>query len=141
MADHWRGIRATYAGGDRIEMRVRGHVIHADQPAEEGGGDTAPTPTEIFVAGLAGCIAYSAERFLRRHRLPAEGLSVGCDYEWEENPHRIGGISITVEVPGLTEERRVAFTRMVEHCTVHHTLIQPPQIVMTVRSARSGAAA
>jgi uncharacterized OsmC-like protein len=135
-----RSVRATYAGGDRIEMRVRGHVIQADQPLEDGGGDSAPTPSEIFVAGLAGCIAFYAERFLRRHHLPVEGLGVSCDYEWEEDPHRIGGISVTIDAPGLTEEKRTAFTRVVEHCTVHNTLLLPPQIAMQVLPTRSAVA-
>jgi uncharacterized OsmC-like protein len=140
MTDERRAIHATYAGGDRIEMRVRGHVIQADQPVEDGGEDSAPTPSEIFVAGLAGCIAFYAERFLRRHRLAIDGLAVSCDYEWEEHPHRIGGISITVDAPTVTEDRLAAFTRVVEHCTVHATLLQPPQVVMTVRGPRSAVA-
>jgi uncharacterized OsmC-like protein len=127
-----RTVRAVSVGGDRLEIRVRGHGIYADQPVGDGGGDTAPTPTEIFVAGLAGCVAYYAERFLRRHHLPLDGLSVRCDYAWDENPHRVGGISITVEAPGLTEERRAAFERVVEHCTVHNSLVKPPEIVMHV---------
>lgn len=141
MGTHDRVIRATYAGpGDRLEIRVRGHAMYADQPVEDGGGDTGPTPTEIFIAGLAGCIAFYAERFLRRHRLPVEGLAVGCEYAWDENPHRVGGISITVDAPGLPDSKREAFTRVVEHCTVHNTLLKPPDVVMRLLPARTAVA-
>lgn len=140
MANQDRTVRVTSVGGDRLEITVRGHTMHADQPAEDGGGDTGPTPTEIFVAGLAGCIAYYAERFLRRHGLPVDGLVVGCEYEWAENPHRVGGIALTVDAPGLTRDKRPAFERVVEHCTVHNTLLQPPKVTLVVHNARTEAA-
>jgi hypothetical protein len=39
-------IAVSYLGGDRLHIDVRGHELSADQPVEDGGGDTAPTPTE-----------------------------------------------------------------------------------------------
>ncbi|HZQ49976.1 MAG TPA: OsmC family protein [Candidatus Dormibacteraeota bacterium] len=103
-----------------------------DQPAGDGGDDTAPTPTELFVAGLAACAGYYAERFLRRHAVPAAGLEVRCGYTWSENPHRVGAIAIKVDAPGLPDLLRPAFIRVVEHCTVHNTLVQPPAITLEV---------
>jgi putative redox protein len=43
---------------DRFSIDIRGHVVNVDQPAYAGGTDTAPTPTELFVAGLASCVAF-----------------------------------------------------------------------------------
>jgi 3-oxoacyl-(acyl-carrier-protein) synthase len=85
-------IRATHQGGDRLLITVRGHEIRSDQPVADGGDDSAPTPTEIFLAGLAGCVAFYAGRFLRRNQLTTEGLAVVCRYAWTENPHRVGVI-------------------------------------------------
>jgi putative redox protein len=121
-------IAVRYAGGDRLRVDVRGHGLFADQPVEDGGEDTAPTPTEMFVSSLAACVAFYAERFLRRHGLPTEGLKVTADYQWAENPHRVGEIVLNVEAPGLTEVKREAFERVIEHCTVHNTLSVPPVV-------------
>jgi uncharacterized OsmC-like protein len=121
-------IRAVPQGGDRLLMTVRGHALYSDQPVEGGGEDTAPTPTEIFLAGLAGCIAFYAGRFLRRNGLTTEGLAVMCQYAWAENPHRVGEINLNVEAPGLTPEKREAFLRVIEHCTLHNTLLRPPDV-------------
>ena len=132
-------IAATYAGGDRLRVDVRGHALFADQPVEDGGEDTAPTPTEMFVSSLAACVAFYAERFLRRHGLSTEGLKVTAGYRWAENPHRVGEIMLDVEAPGLTGEKREAFARVIEHCTVHNTLSVPP--VVTVKVAPSEVAA
>jgi putative redox protein len=134
-------VRVTSEGGDRLTIRVRGHSMQADQPAADGGGDSGPTPTEIFVAGLAACIAYYAERFLRRSGLSTKGLEVACDYTWAAgSPHRVGAIDVSVDAPGLTDERRDAFARVIDHCTVHNTLRQPPIITLDVAGSRRVAA-
>jgi putative redox protein len=128
MNDDVAVIRAIHLGGDRILVAVRGHDMYSDQLVEDGGGDTAPTPTEIFIAGLAGCVAFYAERFLRRHGLGTGGLEVSCSYGWAENPHRIGNIDVNVVAPSLTDEKRKAFGAVIEHCTLHNTLRQPPAV-------------
>jgi putative redox protein len=134
-------ITVTHEERDRLRIVVRGHELFADQPESDGGWDTAPTPTEIFVAGLAACTAFYAERFLRRHRLSTEGLSVRCNYSWVEKPHRVGAIELVVDAPGLTAERKEAFERVVQHCTVHTTLEYQPAIALRVSGAQTAAVA
>lgn len=133
-------ITASYVAGDRLRIEVRGHELFTDQPVEDGGDDSAPTPTELFVSSLAACVAFYAERFLRRHELPTAILSVACDYSWAENPHRVGAIELKVTAPDMSAAKRAAFQRVIEHCTVHNTLEHPPLVLIRMASARSAAA-
>jgi putative redox protein len=133
-------IVVTHAGRDRLRIEARGHELFADQPLEDGGEDSAATPTEMFAASLAACVAFYAERFLRRHGLRADGLRVTCDYRWAENPHRVGEIDLEVEAPGLSDAKRDAFTRVVDHCTVHNTLRLPPAVRINIAAAHTAAA-
>jgi putative redox protein len=125
---------------DRLRVTVRGHELSTDQPVEDGGDDTAPTPTELFVTSLAACVCFYAERFLRRHGLSAEGLQVGCDYTWAEKPHRVGAIRLSVLAPTVTDANRDAFVRVIEHCTVHNSLRMPPDVSVEVSTAQKEAA-
>ena len=136
MATDTATIRVVHQGGDRLLMTVRGHEIRSDQPVADGGDDCAPTPTELFLASLAGCGTFYAERFLRRHEIATDGLVVTCKYAWAANPTRIGEIDLTVEAPGLPPERLEAFSRVVEHCTVRNTLRQPPEVRIHVPSVK-----
>jgi hypothetical protein len=43
-----RTVRVDHKGGDLFEIAIRQHVLHVDQPTEDGGSDAAPTPTEMF---------------------------------------------------------------------------------------------
>jgi putative redox protein len=121
-------ITVSHLGGDRLGISVRDHRLSTDQPAEDGGEDTAPTPTELFLASLAGCVAFYAERYLRRHGLGTEGLLVECDWAWARDPLRVGAVELTVRAPSLPPEREEAFRRVVEQCPIHNTLRQPPHV-------------
>src|SRR6476646_6300557 len=115
------GVR--HVDGDRFEIDVRGHVVAVDQPVEDGGADTAPTPTELFVAGLASCVAFYARRYLVRHELPVEGLTVRGDYEMAPRPARVASIRIEISLPdAVPADRRDALLAVASHCTVHNTL-------------------
>lgn len=124
------GIHVGHEGGDRYRIRIRGHEVLVDQPVDDGGEDTAPTPTELWVAGLAGCVAFYGGRFLRRHDLAGEGFAVDCGFSFAaDRPARVGTIEIVVRLPeGFPEERRKAFESVVEHCTVHNSMHAPPEV-------------
>ena len=121
-------VTVRHEKGDRFAIDVRGHV---DQPVDDGGDDTAPTPTELLVASLASCVAFYARRYLKRHDLPEEGLSVSAEAEMGSRPARVTSMRVTVTLPaGVPEEKRQALLAVASHCTVHNTLTQAPDVVV-----------
>jgi len=129
-------IVVRHEGGDRFRVTVRGHMLLVDQPDGPRGEDLGPTPTELFVASLASCVGFYAERYLVRHDLPLDGLEVHCRYEMsEQRPARVDSIDIEVALPmELSASRREALQRVVEHCTVHNSLRMPPEVVTSITS-------
>ena len=132
-------IVVRYLQGDRLTAAVRGHEVTVDQPVSDGGEDQAPTPTDLFVSGLATCVGFYAERFLRRHGLDPTGLVVECDYDFSEDRRaRVSEIRVAVTAPGLPDGRREPFARVIEHCTVHNSLVKPPTVTIDlVRSEKA----
>ena len=126
-------MSVSYKGGDRFTAAVRGHLIQVDQPETDGGEDSAPTPVELLVASLATCVAHYARRYLRRHDLPTDGLSVDAQWEIVTGPARLGPVTITLTVPeGVPDDRREPLLKMASHCTVHNTLDQAPEVSITL---------
>lgn len=127
-------ISVRPAGGDAYAIRVRGHELVVDQPAGDGGTDTGPTPTELFAASLASCVAFYAGRFLQRHGVPAGGLGVRCAFHMaEDRPARVARIDLAVDLPdGFPAARREALRRVVERCTIQNTLREPPDVHLAV---------
>lgn len=126
-------MTARHLDGDRFAVEIRGHTITVDQPTEAGGQDTAPTPTELFIAGLASCVAFYARRYLVRHGLSTEGLGVTTEYVVGGRPNRVTDITVRITPPdGLPAERRDAFLAVASHCTVHNTLHDAPAVAISI---------
>jgi putative redox protein len=125
-------------GRDRHRITVRGHEVIVDQPRESGGEDTGPTPTDLFVASLASCVAHYARRGLGSG---GDGPTVHCTWTMsEEPPWRVASIAIDVQLPSSTTEARVeAVRRAIGHCTVHNSLQSSPAISIRAAVAPSEA--
>jgi uncharacterized OsmC-like protein len=106
-------------------------MVTVDQPLADGGEDTAPTPTELLIASLASCVAFYARRYLARHRLPTDGLSVTADYTMGTRPARVADVRVDIQVPdGVPTERLDALLAVASHCTVHNTLTDQPTVTI-----------
>lgn len=115
--------------GVRFTADVRGHRVTYDQPVEAGGTDAGPTPTESFVASLAGCVAFYVERFLDRHGVSADGLSVAADFSMAQHPSRVDVVEITIELGGeLPHALRAPLLAVARHCTVHNSIAAAPDV-------------
>jgi uncharacterized OsmC-like protein len=126
-------ITVRHLNRDRYEVHVRGHRTVVDQPLIDGGEDTAPTPTELFIASLAGCVAFYAGRYLQRHGLPIAGLEVHVRYEMASRPARVGRIWVEITPPeGLPDDRRERLLAVASHCTIHNSLVSPPSVAVTL---------
>lgn len=127
-------IRVDHKGGDLFEIGIRQHLVRVDQPTDAGGSDRAPTPTELFVASVASCVAFYVRRFLSRHDLPVEGLSVSAAFAMAGRPARVSEITVAIDLPqGVPTERLPALVAVASRCTVHNSLETPPQVHIDVR--------
>lgn len=120
--------------GETYEVNVRGHRVRTDQPTDAGGDDSAPTPTELFVAALATCVAFYAGRYLSRHGFDRDGLGVTAEFEMaNDRPARVAEVRLTVRAPAsLPPERRAALRAVAGHCTVHNSLTNAPRVTVEV---------
>ena len=127
-------VSVGHIDGDAYEIHVRGHHLTVDQPVEAGGTDKAPTPTELFAASLAACVAFYAGRYLDRHGYDRTGLRVHADFDMaHDRPARVAAIRISVHPPaGFPADRIPALTAVAGHCTVHNTLEHPPEVTITI---------
>lgn len=133
-------ITAWHLDGDRFAVGARDHLFAVDQPVADGGADTAPTPTELFVAGLVSCVAFYARRYLARHNLPTNGMRVAGDYDLALRPARVSGVRIDITLPaGVPAERGEALLAVASHCTVHNSLTTPPDVTVALNDANVAA--
>jgi putative redox protein len=123
-------LDVAYLAGESYAIGVRGHEVLVDQPLRHGGDDMAATPTELFVASLASCVAFYAGRYLTRHGVSRDGLRVVAEFDMAtDRPARVAAVRLRITVPaGLPERRRPGLLAVASHCTVHNSLHQPPDV-------------
>jgi uncharacterized OsmC-like protein len=125
-------LTVQHESGDRFAIQIRGHRVIVDQP---GSGDAGPTPTELFVAGIAGCAGFFARKFLARHGIEDGELSVACDYTWASDHSRVEAVTLRIEsARGIPEDLRPALVRVLEHCTVHESLRTPLTVTFEIET-------
>jgi putative redox protein len=126
-------VTVVHEKADQFTVRVRDHEVTVDQPVADGGDDTGPTPTELFVAGLAACVAFYARRYLARHRLPDQDVEVVADFTMAARPARVADVHITLAVsPTVPAERLEGLLAVASHCTVHNSLTVPPAVTVNM---------
>lgn len=130
-------MKVRHVQGDQFEIAIRSHTVVVDQPVQDGGQDTGPTPTELFVASIGSCGAFYGRRFLARHGLP-EDIEVEVDWHIAPRPARVARVDLKLAVPGLPPQMLPRFQRVVEGCLVHNTLRDHPAVVIEVVADRAG---
>jgi uncharacterized OsmC-like protein len=127
-------MKIEFKGGARYDITSRRHTIVTDQPVEDGGQDGGPSPVELFVGSLASCVAYFVGRYCVRHKIVCEGFTVEADWSYAEQPHRVGSVSMRVNLPAeLPADQRERLLRVAHGCTVHQSIAVAPAVTIELR--------
>ena len=129
-------VKVTHLGQVKFNIQSRSHSILCDQPADNGGQDSAMTPPELMLASLGSCAAFYAVQYLKTRNLAESGVEVSVTAEKLKGPARLGNFKIHVEYPvELDQEHTEGLMRSVKHCLIHNTLLAPPEINIELVSA------
>jgi len=104
------------------DLKVRDHVVSADEPREAGGDDAAPSPQEYLAVSLASCTAVTLEMYADRKGWDVGPVEVECEYSPAERgcPTRFSLIVRLAE--GLSQEQVDRLMVIAAKCPVHRTL-------------------
>jgi putative redox protein len=104
------------------DIRIRDHLLAADEPREAGGDDTAPSPQELLAASLASCTAITIEMYAERKGWDIGPIEVDCQYAPAErgSPTRF---ELVIRLPeDLDEDQTQRLMTIAAKCPVHRTL-------------------
>lgn len=120
-------VSVVFHGGKRIDAEIGGHTVKSDQPEEDGGTNSAPTPSEYFLASIAACTGLYASGFCENRDIPIDDLSLDMEYENDEKTHMVTRIVYRLRLPPeFPEKYRKAIVRAMEKCYVKKHLMDPP---------------
>ena len=109
-------------GTFKHDVAIRTHTITADEPEDNGGDDTGPSPQELLAASLASCTAITIEMYAKRKGWDIGDVAVDVNYE----PAQRGSPTKFRMVVGfpkeLPEDQRERLMQIAAKCPVHRTL-------------------
>lgn len=109
-----------------------GHDLRVDEPADRGGADTGPRPTQLLGSALAGCIAITMEMYAERKGWDLGAVEVDVELGYE------GPVPSTFEVgvklpAQLDDEQRRRLLVVATKCPVHKVLAGEAHVTVVER--------
>lgn len=91
----------------RTDISVRDVRMTIDEPAERGGTNQGPTPTETLMAALVGCTNVITHRVAEKHGVHIASMSVRAEAQFDRRGVQLAE-EIDVPFPAVTLHIEVA---------------------------------
>ena len=115
-------VSANRRKGYAHSLTAGHHTLIADEPADKGGADTGPEPTQLLAMSLASCTAITIEMYADRKGWDVGDLTVDVDYDIE--PQGTSRFDVVIRIPtDLSEEQVERLNAIAAKCPVHRVLM------------------
>jgi putative redox protein len=109
-----------------------GHRLWVDEPADRGGADTGPRPTQLLGSALAGCIAITMEMYAERKGWDLGSVEVDVEVGYEGPVP--SSFEVGVKLPAeLDDEQRRRLLVIATRCPVHKVLAGEAHVTVVER--------
>jgi ribosomal protein S12 methylthiotransferase accessory factor len=120
-------MEITFDGGKVITAHTHGHSIRTDQPTDNGGGNTAPAPFDLFLASIGTCAGIYVKSFCDNRNIPAEGIKIIQSYVWDKETGLPLNIKLDIKLPAdFPEKYKASLIHVAELCKVKKSIASPP---------------
>ena len=118
----------TFPGNKKVDTRIGEHVIRTDQPARNGGDDSAPAPFDLFLAAIGTCAGIYVVGFCQKRELPTDGIRIRQRNHFDPETRVLERVELDIEVPpSFPEKYREALVRVADQCAVKKAIQAQPQ--------------
>jgi putative redox protein len=126
-------MEITFDGGKIVTAHTHGHEIVTDQPVNQGGKNSAPTPFDLFLASIGTCAGIYVKSFCDNRKIPTDKIKIIQTAEFDDETGLPKNIRIEIRLPGdFPEQYKEAVIKAANLCKVKKTIANPPQFdVMT----------
>jgi putative redox protein len=132
---YWSGLQSGLTGGAVLVtdsgqapwgqvLLSHDQVLFADEPAELGGQNTGPAPTDIVLMALGGCTAITVRMYAARKGWIIDRIAVRLRYGTTDvGKPDLKTIERVIEIGGLLDaDQRTRLLEIANKCPVHQML-------------------
>lgn len=123
-----RTVVARWLGGFQVDVQVREFSLRVDEPAQVGGTNTGPQPTDLLLSAVASCFVLSLAYAAGKNKIKLDEIQVKATGTYLGL--RFSTIQIEVILPLSSEEAADLIAAAERVCYVTNTLRHPPIITV-----------
>jgi uncharacterized OsmC-like protein len=122
-------LTVQHLDGMRFVAREDGHSVIVDAASEDGGGGTAMSAPQLWVAAIGSCMLEFAVNSCRLHDVPIERCILEMTCDEVPSPRRVGPVKARLYIePDPPEDVKRRITGVARHATLVNALRQPPEV-------------
>ena len=127
---HSNEIVITLPGGRRVDAQLGHHTIHTDQPLDNGGDDSAPSPFEVFLGSMGACAGIFVQGFCAKRNIPTDQIRIIQRPQFAPDGS-LFAVDFEVQLPqGFPEKYREAVVKAIDGCSVKRAIAAQPKFVV-----------
>ena len=101
-------------------VHIRTHELVADVSEAEGGGDTGPSPHDLYDAALGACKALTVMWYARKKGIPVDDIETQVERDDSGERQGIYRLSTTLKLHGeLSDAQLIELEAVAQKCPVH----------------------
>ena len=121
--------------GRRVDVAVGGHVVHTDQPLDNGGEDSAVSPFELFLASVGACAGIFVQGFCAKRGLPCDEIRI-VERPAYDAQGTLTQVELEVQLPAsFPAKYRDALLRVIDQCSVKKAIAAQPAFRVSATQA------
>ena len=122
-------LTVQHVDGLRFLATQDGHTVVADARPEDGGGGTALSAPQLFVAAVGACMLEFVANSCRLRGIPFDRLTLEMEFEERAKPRRVGALDATIHIePQPPEDVKRRLIGVAKHATLANTLMRSPEM-------------
>jgi len=135
-------LTVEHLDGMRFLAVTDQNAVTMDASPEDGGGGTAMSAPQMFVAALGACVLEFVANSCRLRDVPVERLRVEIEYEERPRPRRVDAIQVAIHIePDPPEDVKRRLLGVARHATLVSTLKRSPEVNISFARIRNEAGA
>jgi putative redox protein len=120
-------MEIIFEGGKVVTAYAHGHIIKTDQTVEHGGGNSAPSPFDLFLASIGTCAGIYVKSFCDNRKIPTDNIKVIQTTTFNKESGLPVDITIDIKLPpDFPEKYKESVVNVAELCKVKKAIANPP---------------
>ena len=117
-----------FPGGRKVYSDYKGFTIKTDQSKEDGGDNSASTPSDLFFAAVGACMGLYALDFCVKRKIHPDQVNLAVELQSHEKTYMVEKITFNIDLaPEFPTKYTSALIRSMQLCYLKKHFEQPPQ--------------